>query len=223
LYVQILCDVISTDEDDESNLSRRLRSVLGAVILVQHPLRSSAIAQLSAIDPHEVKIILEGLSSVLPYVLETTVHFFHESFPDFILDIKRCPDPRFHIVPSDHHHALAAGCLAVMNRELREDTYGIGGVTLGNSEISDLKQRLAASSSEALRYAVTSWMFHVERSTNETTALLTQVKLFCRTRIFHWLEVLSLLGETSVVAQGIECLQPWARVSTSVPTTTGLF
>jgi hypothetical protein len=214
LYLKILCDVVTTDEDDELDLSRRLRSVLGAVILVQHPLRSSAIAQLLAIDPHEVKIVLERLSSVLLCAPEAPVDLFHQSFPDCILDVKRCPDPRFHIVPSDHHHALAAGCLAVMNLELREDICGIGDITLANAEISDLNQRLASNVSEALRYAVISWMFHVERSTGETAALLTQLRLFCDAHMFHWLEVLSLLGQLSIVSQGIAGLLTWLRVST---------
>ena len=79
----------------------KVRSVLGAVVLVANPLSPSAIATLLSFDVEEVSPILSSVHSLLTLQEDDNhpVRPFHKSFPDFIVDPARCANPRFCVCP----------------------------------------------------------------------------------------------------------------------------
>ena len=93
LYTSILQAAFS-EEDPE--VYPRLRSTLGAVILVVNPLPPSGIAELVGLDLEEVVLFLTLVQSLLTLSenINQPVKSFHKSFPDFVTNPSRCTDTR---------------------------------------------------------------------------------------------------------------------------------
>jgi hypothetical protein len=215
LYIQVLHSAVETIEDDEELLCHRLRSILGAVVLVQTPLTPPAFSGLLGIDIHELMIVLHRLSAILLPAMDQPVRLFHPSFADFILDAVRCRDLRFRLDPREHHQALAARCLGTMNIHLRRDICDIHDPSRSNSKISDLPQRLECNVTLEMRYAAIYWMHHATSASAASADVYEALKAFCEEHIFHWLELLSLLGQLSVALRGLPALLMWAEVNDS--------
>jgi hypothetical protein len=107
LYTQVLQDAVQTSDDDEEILCDRLRTVVGVVVVAQHPLSLDALADLLDIRREIVEVTIHSVSAVLLVEEKEPVRVFHPSFPDFITTSLRCNDTRFNISPSKHHSALA--------------------------------------------------------------------------------------------------------------------
>ncbi|KAF9648431.1 hypothetical protein BDM02DRAFT_3096509 [Thelephora ganbajun] len=69
-----------------------LKSVLGTVLLIFHPLSIKALSNLlgNCGTPSKIHSTLCVLHSLLliPDSIEDPVHIFHKSFPDFLMDPK---------------------------------------------------------------------------------------------------------------------------------------
>ena len=91
LYTSIL-EVSFGEENVE--VCSKVRSSIGAVVLLVNPLPSTAIANLIDLDPEEVIPLLTLVQSLLVFDEDSDqpVKPFHKSFPDFITDPSRCTD-----------------------------------------------------------------------------------------------------------------------------------
>jgi hypothetical protein len=213
LYLQVLLSAVETTEDDENLLCTRLRSLLGAIVFVRTPLTLTIIANLLAVDFHELRIIIHRLSAILLPGMDQPVRLFHVSFQDFIVDTMRCKDTRFRLDPREHHQALAVRCVTIMNTQLRRDICSICDPTLPNSDVSDLPQRIERSVSPELRYSTVFWADHIScAETIKALDVLAALAEFCDEHVLHWLELLSLLGLLSVASKVLPTLLVWAKV-----------
>jgi WD40 repeat protein len=193
LYTSILHQAFShKDPEDDS----RVRSVLGAVVLAANPLSPSVIATLLGFDTEAVFSPLSSIHSllILQEDVDAPVLPFHKSFPDFITDLTRCTNERFHVSPSNHHQELLVECLNLMCRWLEENMCGLpDGVK--NDEVDDLEEKAYLCIDESLKYACESWHKHLVNEhmarAPEVTSALHQ---FLETKFLCWLEVLSVLG-----------------------------
>ena len=99
LYASIL-QMAFSEEDPEPDVDSKIRSTIGAVILLVNPLSPSRIAELIDLDLKEVILFLTGIQSLLALEdSDQSVKPFHKLFPDFITDPTRCTDTRFYISP----------------------------------------------------------------------------------------------------------------------------
>ena len=162
LYTSIL-EVAFGEEGPE--VHSRVRSTIGAVVLLANPLPPSGIAELIGLDPEEVVLLLTLVQSLLAFDEDTNqpVKPFHKSFPDFITDPSRCLDERFHISPGNLHLELAMNCFRVMNDGLEQNLLSFPDYSL-NSEVDDLETRIGSCTSIALRYACQSWHSHLTKT-----------------------------------------------------------
>ena len=150
LYMSILEAAFS---EQVPEVYSRVRSTIGAIILLVNPLPPSGIAKLIGLDPEEVILFLTLVHSLLALDEDFSqpVKPFHKSFPDFITDPFRCTDTRFYISPPHLHSELAVDCLRVMNEGLKQNLLSLPNYAL-NSGLRTYRQRSIITS--ALPYSM---------------------------------------------------------------------
>ncbi|KAH7093961.1 hypothetical protein BKA62DRAFT_784932, partial [Auriculariales sp. MPI-PUGE-AT-0066] len=118
LYLTILRNATS-DVDPNSVTNSRLRQVLFMVICGNYPVSLGVVSDVLTLKHHESCALLDSLSAVvhIPSTVERydyigipenmKIKAFHKSFPDFLIDPKRCNDPRFCILHDREEPRLA--------------------------------------------------------------------------------------------------------------------
>ena len=209
LYTSILQTAFS-EEDPE--VYSRVRSTVGAVILLVNPLSPSGIAKLIGLDPREVIMFLALVQSLLALSEDPNqpVKSFHKSFPDFITNPSRCTDTRFYISPGNLHCELAMNCLRTMNRGLEQNLLSLPDYTL-NSEVKDLQMRINNRIGTALQYACRSWHNHLTKSEGDVANVVSYLRIFLKEKFLAWLEVVSVVGAVGVAVVALEKLMPWLQ------------
>ena len=209
LYTSIL-EVAFGKQDSE--VHSKVRSTIGAVVLLANPLPPPGIAELIGIDPEEVILFLTLVQSLLAFDEDFNhpVKPFHKSFPDFITDPSRCPDERFHISPGSLHLELAISCLRVMNDGLEQNLLSLPNFAM-NSEVEDLQMRIEDGVSVALQYSCQFWHNHLTVARGDVADVVFRLRLFMEEKFLAWLEVVSVLGTVRGAIVALEQLIPWLR------------
>ena len=209
LYTSVLQTAFG-EEDSEAD--SKVRSTMGAVVLLVNPLPSRGIAELIGIDPREVMLLLTSVQSLLSLDGDPgqPVKPFHKSFPDFITNPLRCIDKRFCVSPGHLHFELLTSCLRVMNNGLEQDLLSLPEYTL-NSEVKDLQARIDDRVSTALQYACRSWYNHLTQAMGDFAEIISYLRLFLQDKFLAWLEVLSVLKDVGGAAVALEKLMPWLQ------------
>jgi len=209
LYTSILQMAFS---EGDPEVYSKVRSVIGAVVLLINPLPLSAIAKLVSLDPREVMLFLTLVQSLLALGEDFTqpVKPFHKSFPDFITNPSRCTDTRFYISPKHLHLELAVDCLRMMNDGLEQNLLSLPDYAL-NSEVEDLETRINDLISIALRYACLSWHNHLTETEGDISSVVFYLRIFLEEKFLAWLEVVSAVGALGEAAVGLEKLVSWLQ------------
>ena len=211
LYLSILLEAFGADNPGDDP---KIRSILGAVVLVANPLSPHAIATLLGFNTYEVTNRLSSVSSLL--ILQEDANFpvrpFHKSFPDFIVNSSRCTNERFLVSPPNHHPELLVGCLNLMNRTLEKNMCDLPDA-ITNSEVIDLLERAERNIDPALRYACKSWHKHlIDEDTTNTPTITSALRHFLEKKFLFWLEVLSVLGAVREAVDALEAAAKWLEV-----------
>ncbi|KAG9002787.1 hypothetical protein FRB93_011389 [Tulasnella sp. JGI-2019a] len=207
MYLTILSKALP--EERNAYLEGRLRSVLGAVVVLFDTLSPRALEALLGLETDTTSDTLERLHSIIVFPDHdpdsTPLRLIHPSFPNFLTTSSRCTDVRFYVNPVMQHSQLALICLNHMNNLLTRDICNIGFLPTLNSEVEDLQAQLRGTVPPYLRYACYHWSSHLALCKPESEAkdepyeevtrqLARAVDTFVCARLLYWLEVLSLLG-----------------------------
>ena len=208
LYDSILWTAFSKADP---KVDSKVRSTIGAIILVVNPLPPSAIAELIGLEPEEVILLLTLVQSLLTVNEDFSqpVKAFHKSFPDFITDRSRCLNSRFCISPEVLQLELATSCLRIMNSDLEQNILSLPDYAL-NSEVQDLQTRINDRISTALQYACRSFHSHLTKTTSNVTNI-PELRFFLERKFLVWLEVMSVLGAVRGAVDALEKLMPWLQ------------
>jgi len=209
LYTSIL--QMAFGEGDPEVYSK-VRSVIGAIVLLINPLPPSGISKLVSLDSREVILFLTRVQSLFALGEDFTqpVKPFHKSFPDFITNPSRCTDTRFYISPKSLHLELAMNCLRTMNDGLEQNLLSLPDYAL-NLEVEDLKTRINDRISIALRYACLSWHNHLTKTEGDVSGVVSCLCSFLEEKFLAWLEVVSAIGAVGGAAVGLERLVSWLQ------------
>ena len=209
LYTSILKTAFS---EEDPGVDSKVRSIIGAVVLLVNPLPLPGITELIGLDRKEVILFLTLVQSLLAFDedFNQPVKPFHKSFPDFITDPSRCPDERFHISPGNLHLELATNCLRLMNEGLEQNLLSLPHYSM-NSEVGDLQTRIEGRISVAMEYACRSWHNHLAMARGDVADLVSHIRLFLEEKFLAWLEIVSVLGATSGAAVALDELIHWSR------------
>ena len=209
LYMTILQEAFSDNDPEDDS---RVRSVLGAVVLVTNPLSPSTIATLLGLDTEDVfPLLLPVHSLLLLQDVNHPIQPFHKSFPDFITDPTRCANLRFHVSPPDHHMELLIDCLELMNQRLEKNMCKLPD-SVTNSEVSDLRERTEEYIESGLQYACQSWHKHIDTHTPCTPEITSTLHHFLEKKFLFWLEVLSVLGTVRNTVDALAVAAKWLQV-----------
>ena len=210
LYTSILRMAFS---EGDPEVYSRVRSVIGAVVLLVNPLPPSGISKLVSLDPREVILFLTQVQSLLVLGDDFTqpVKPFHKSFPDFITDPSRCADKNFYISPNEIHLELAVNCLRTMNDGLEQNLLSLPDYALNSEVEPDLKTKINDRISIALRYACLSWHNHLTKTEGDVSSVVSYLRIFLEEKFLAWLEVVSALGAVGGAAVALEKLMPWLQ------------
>jgi NACHT domain len=210
LYTQVLTHAYP---DIKPESSRRLKTVLGTIVLLQDPLSSLVLEKLLCLEPGTVQRTLMWLHSVVivPNNVNEVIRLLHPSFFDFITNPLRCKDPKFTINAKIQHTLLARLCLETM-KGLRQDMCEIKDPSILNSEVGDLSDRIVKSIPPHLQYACCHWAWHLSEGivTDEVLKLLEEI---CLKYLLCWVEACSLLGELRGVLVSLDIMQRVLAVS----------
>jgi hypothetical protein len=213
LYLQVLrTSVFSEEPEEEVVLCESLRVVVGSILAAQQPLSVAAHALLLHQDPADVQLVVRSLSALLLSTGDEPVRIFHPSFPDFIVDSRRCDESRFQVVLDGDHLRLAHGCLALLNRHLKYNIANLDDPDIANVDVEDLDGRLlrgichgseniGLSLSQGLFYAARHWVAHVVSIAAVDSRLVDILTFFCHNHLLHWLELLSLIRSLAYSTQ----------------------
>jgi hypothetical protein len=200
---------------------RRIRTLLGAMLLLKAPLPVSALTRLVESSEDLVIHDLLAIELILLVPVDERTDFaisgdlLHPSFSHFLVDSSRCAHLEFLVSPAAHHLELAYNCLLTLNENLKHDICGIDDPAVLNREVHDLEQRLLERVRGELRYAAIHWMAHLISGPeiSPSDALCVQLLVFCKDHLLHWVELLSLLESLPPVVSKLKQLVKWCRVS----------
>jgi hypothetical protein len=214
LYMGILQDAVDTSGDEsDSDLYDRLHAVVAVIVLAQSPVHVDALAILSGIELTNVRIVIRYLTSLLLVPTDDEpVRIFHPSFPDFMMDARRCTMESLRVNPPIDHGVLASRCLSIMNQTLHYDMCDIQNPATENSKVLAGRLRKKVPSWNAVRYACCFWTKHLVECDKPCNDLLEMLDDFCRQHLFHWLEVLSLIEYLSSLEGELLQVIEWCKV-----------
>ena len=200
---------------DNQEVYRRFRSVVGAVLLAFNPLSMKSLSCLlrDFDTPLDISIALDSLHSLLlvPETSEDPIRIFHKSFPDFLMDPKRCQDTQFLVDPSVHHAEMLFSCLNLMEERLKRnicdlDDYAVLG------DVDDLSARRKEHIGGGLEYACQFWTKHLLESPAsgcDTEKVQKAIDKFFTTHLLSWIEVLAIMGDLDISVHSINDIQQW--------------
>jgi hypothetical protein len=192
----------------------QFRLIVGSIVILEEPLTTSALARILNICKEDVDGLLDLLHSVLdvPVRPELPVRLLHLSFRDFLVDLAKHGKSIFSVDEMKTHEMIAIKCLELMNGTdgLRRNLCNLDSPGTARSQISD--QHTNGCISLELQYACRYWVGHLEQSKNASKSQ-SDVHMFLRKHLLHWLEVMSLLGRMTEAIAAITVLQSIFRVS----------
>ena len=211
LYTQVLKQAIDDVDMDDDELYSHFRTVVGAVLLVVNPLSVNALSDLLGVSG--ISTTLRSLHSLLlvPASKVAPIHIFHKSFPDFLMDPKRCIDHQFLINPSIHHREILLSCCNVMKERLKKNICDLDDHVLV-SEIKDLSERRVAYIGDVLGYACQFWTNHlmgIPGSGPSVEEVWKSIDEFFTMHLLFWIEVLSLMGKLDTCVHALNNIQQW--------------
>ena len=215
LYAQILELAYNDADSSNQELYSRFRNVVGAVLLVVHPLSSEALSNLlrGRGTPSQISDTLRFLHSLLdvPDHKYEPIRVLQKSFPDFLTDRTRCKDERFFIDPSVHHKDILFSCLDLMKERLKKNICGLDDHAV-LSEIEDLSDRRERYIGSSLEYACRFWTRHLASIPGDgphAKRVQEAIDEFFAKRLLPWIEVLSIVGHLEVAVSAIIDIRQW--------------
>jgi len=211
LYTQVLMQAVDDVDMDDEELHSRFKTVVGAILLVFNPLSVETLSDLLGVP--SISTTLRPLHSLLivPMSKDAPICIFHKSFPDFLMDPKRCTDHRFFINPSIHHREILLSCLNVMKKGLKKNICNLDD-NVPLREVEDLPERRMAYIGDVLGYACCFWANHlmgIPGSGPNIEEVWEKIDEFFTVHLLFWIEALSLMENLDVCVYALNNIQQW--------------
>ena len=207
IYDQVLESALSGDRVPD-RIFRRFRRVIGCIILSQDALPVSEIARITDYSVDEVMATLRRTKSVI-HSSPGTVHqqdsdllprIYHPSFSDYLINPKRCVNPRFTIVHTETHGFIVLRCFQLMTAVLRRNILNLPKPSITNIHIPDRQTKVQSTITPSGAYACLFWISHLleskvdeEIESKMGEEILKALHEFLSQRFLWWCEALSLL------------------------------
>jgi len=223
LYTQVLEQAFHDVDSHDHELYSHFKSVVGAVLLIFHPLSIKTLSDLlkDCGTTSEISTSLRTLHSLLliPDSTGDPARIFHKSFPDFLMDPERCTNPQFFIDPLVHHKEILLSCLNVMENRLKRNICNLDDHA-ALSEVKDLPTQRTTYIGDALEYACCFWTNHLAKipgSGHGVEEVYTAIDKFSKTSLLFWIEILILTGNLDIGVYALDSVEQWYTLVSNVP------
>ncbi|KAF2190141.1 vegetative incompatibility protein HET-E-1 [Zopfia rhizophila CBS 207.26] len=206
VYLPILNQLFDEeDKEDKERWATEFREIVGSIVVLEAPLSVASLARLLRISKEDVHCRLDSLHSVLsiPDRDDAPVRLLHLSFREFLVDAEKEKSP-FWVDERARHERLASHCLEIMSSPggLRRNMCGLQPGS-SRSEIDEV--RITSHLSPELQYACRYWVYHLKQSQRHVSDG-DSIDIFLQKHLLHWLEAMSLVGETNKCMHLLETL-----------------
>ena len=212
-YLPILNQLF--DEEDEGDRERwacEFRNIVGSIVVLETPLSTASLARLLHISKDDVTCRLDSLHSVLSISDrdDIPVRLLHLSFREFLVDASKKEKSPFWVDERARHESLASHCLQLMSGPdgVRQNMCDLQPGTL-RSEVDERK--ITSHLSAELQYACRYWVYHLKQSQRLVSDKAT-ADTFLQKHFLHWLEAMSLIGDTNKCVSLLETLSTLVEV-----------
>ncbi|KAH7398227.1 hypothetical protein BKA66DRAFT_483359 [Pyrenochaeta sp. MPI-SDFR-AT-0127] len=206
-YLPILSQLFDEEDDDgRERWEREFQEIVGSIVVLETPLSPVSLAHLLQIPMDDISCRLDSLHSVLsiPDRDDKPVRLLHLSFREFLVDTSKMGKSPFWVDERARHERLASRCLSLMSgpNGLRQNMCKLEPGILRN-EVDE--GTIATSLPPELQYACRYWVYHLKQSQHQISDK-DSTEIFLQKHFLHWLEAMSLVGETNKCAYLIETL-----------------
>ncbi|KAF4460911.1 vegetative incompatibility HET-E-1 [Fusarium albosuccineum] len=214
IYMPILEEALigSCDDDKET-----LLKILGSIACANRRLSAKGLCSLLHIHEDDMNHWLGNLHPVL-HVPEDDflpIEIIHKSFSDFLLGEGASRDKSFKVDVLDRHRQLAAACIERMSRMDRwgsplglcQDICKRRDPASEGLKDDDISLCLPSCIPDDLAYACNHWFSHWWEGQPRDDDDYIMVESFLEKHFLHWIEALSLLGESETGGIVISLLQ----------------
>jgi hypothetical protein len=213
-YLPVLEQLLVEQEEDEKEAwLHAFREVVGSIVVLEKPLSIASLARLLQVPQKEVECRLDALHSVLsvPDSEDVPIRLLHLSFREFLVGRQRQGKSLFWVDGRDTHKNLASHCLKLMSKlsGLRQNMCSLLSPGVLRSEIDE--GIIASNLSPELQYACRYWVNHLKQSQQDIIDGDT-THLFLQKHLLQWLEVMSLMRESSRCVRLLDSLQALVAV-----------
>ncbi|KAF2178665.1 platelet-activating factor acetylhydrolase IB subunit alpha, partial [Zopfia rhizophila CBS 207.26] len=196
-YLPILNSLFATQYGKEKKkLSREFQEIVGSIVVLENPLSINSLARLLGRTKDDISCRLDSLHSVLsiPDREDVPVRLLHLSFREFLVDAAKEKSP-FWVNEKETHDRLANQCIKLMSSPngLRQNMCNL--LTPGTLRREIDERTITSGLSPELQYACRYWVHHLEQRRLYIYDG-DSVHLFLQKHFLHWLEAMSLIGET---------------------------
>ena len=209
LYLHVLENALPQDRDD---IFLRFRRVVGCILLSQDAIPVSVIAKITNYSVDQVMATLSRLQSIIVCSMPPGAarqsdsdfwpHVYHPSFPDFLVNTKRCSNHNFTIIKPKMHMFIVLRCFELMEDILCRNILELDDTYILNKEIPDLKVRVQSCITPEAAYACQFWLNHLLESEMDES-VLGALYGFLSERFLWWCEALSLLDSACNGERGV--------------------
>ena len=211
LYTQVLKQAVDDVDPDDEEFYSHFRTVVGAVVLVFNPPSVNVLSDLLGVS--DTFTTLHSLHSLLlvPTSKGAPIQVFHKSFPDFLIDKRRCKNHQFFVDPPIHHAEILLSCLSLMGRRLKKNICRLDDHAI-LSDVEDLIGCRKEYIGDALKYACCFWTKHLMNTLGSGPGINKVQKAidhFFTTCLLFWIEVLSLVGKLDIGVHALNDVQQW--------------
>ena len=215
IYTQILELAFEDADPGEQDLYSCFRNVVGAILLLFHPLSRKDLSTLlgNCGTPAHISTTLRFLHSLLnvPDGEDEPIRVFHKSFPDFLTNRTRCKDDRFFVDPAVHHEEILFSCLDLMKKRLKKNICNLDDYAV-LSEVEDLSARREAYIGGSLAYTCRFWTRHLASIPGDgphAKQIQEAVDEFFAKHLLCWIEALSTMGHLGAAVHAINEVRRW--------------
>ncbi|KZV93397.1 hypothetical protein EXIGLDRAFT_835701 [Exidia glandulosa HHB12029] len=161
LYSLVLSTALKADLFNVPSVTQTIHDVLGSIAVLRDHVSPAALATILGISLQDnLHPILKRLASVVifdPNDSNAAMRPLHASFAEFLVDAKRCKDPRFYVQPALQHCRFAEQCLTLLcqSSTLRRNICDLVDPSVFKHDIPDLHERVVRSLPAPVQYACT--------------------------------------------------------------------
>ncbi|KAG6914754.1 hypothetical protein DXG01_015522 [Tephrocybe rancida] len=220
LYFQIVKDAVGLHKNRVQ--ASRLQ-VLHTILCAIHPISEIVVAQLAKTTLDVVAIVLKKLHAVMYKAHNGMIYTYHTSFADYILQTPTAAETAFdpHCNIGLQHGFLAQRCYDIMEKQLCFNICGLESSFVKDADIQGLEKHIQDKIDSPLKYAVLTWMAHLNLAKDPDKALLNVPQLFVEKLLLYWMEVVNLLNARREGMQMLDMFRSW--INRYTPNTLGLW